>query len=138
MRERLILDTGPLVAFLDHREARHSWVVETFRQLQTPFFTCEAVVTEACFISQRAPRAIEQIAEWIEIGFIDLSFRLGDSSERIFGLMEKYHDLPMSLADACLVTMIEKGIGDRVFTLDQHFRVYRHSGRRVVPVLMPE
>ena len=42
----------------------------------------------------------------------------------------------MSLADACLVAMVEQEIGDRVFTLDQHFHVYRHSGRRVVPVLM--
>ena len=28
-------------------------------------------------------------------------------------------------------------IADRVFTLGKHFRVYRHSGRRIVPVLMP-
>ncbi len=52
--------------------------------------------------------------------------------------MKKYRNLPMSLADASLLAMVEAGIGDRVFTLDKHFRVYRHSGRRVVPVLMPE
>lgn len=52
--------------------------------------------------------------------------------------MEKYRNLPMSLADASLVAMVERGIGDRIFTLDKHFRIYRHSGRRVVPILMPE
>ncbi len=51
--------------------------------------------------------------------------------------MRAYRDLPMSLADASLVAMVEAGAGDRVFTLDEHFRVYRHSGRRVVPVLIP-
>ena len=43
----------------------------------------------------------------------------------------------MSLADSCLVCMIERDIGERVFTLDKHFRFYRHSRRRIVPVLMP-
>lgn len=44
----------------------------------------------------------------------------------------------MSLADACLVAMVERGMGDRVFTLNGGFKIYRHSGRRVVPVLMSE
>lgn len=138
MKERLVLDTGPLVAFLDRREAIHPWVVDTFKQSQTPFLTCEAVVTEACFLLRRTPKGMGQIAEWLGIGFIDIPFHLEDASERVFSLMEKYRDQPMSLAEACLVAMVEQGIGDRVLTLDRHFRVYRHSGRRVVPVLMPE
>lgn len=71
-------------------------------------------------------------------GQIQVPFQLQAEATRVFALMEKYRDLPMSLADASLVAMVETGIGDRVFTLDKHFRVYRHSGRRVVPVLIPE
>jgi predicted nucleic acid-binding protein len=133
-----LIDTGPLVAYLDRREAMHPWVRETFSGLQAPFFTCEAVLTEACFLLRRTPRAIRQIAGWLEAGLIKVPFRLADFAEPTFALMEKYRDQPMSLADASLVAMIETGAGDRVFTLDQDFRVYRHAGRRVVPVLMPD
>jgi len=138
VRERILLDTGPLVSFIDRRESTHPWVRETFASVRVPFLTCEPVLTEACFLLQRMSGAIRQIREWLENGFIRVPFQLQDESRRVFVLMEKYRALPMSLADASLVAMIESGLGDRVFTLDKHFRVYRHSGRRVVPVLMPE
>jgi predicted nucleic acid-binding protein len=136
--QRLILDTGPLVAFLDRREAMHGWAVECFRQAQVPFLTCEAVLTEACFLLRRHPQAVDQIGLWLEQGFIRVAFRLDDVAPRVFALMEKYRDLPMSLADACLVVMVEQGIGERIFTLDRHFRMYRQLNRRTIPVLMPD
>ena len=135
---RLILDTGPLVAYLDRREDSHPCVRETFKKLHPPLLTCEAVITESCFLLQHLPDAIDQIGMWMNDGHIQVVFSLGDAHTRVFELMQKYRDLPMALADACLVVMIEKGIGSRVFTLDGHFNTYRHSGRRVLPVLMPE
>ena len=137
MRERILLDTGPLVAWLDADDQWHREATGLTRGLATAFITCEPVLTEACFLLQRNPRATEQIAQWLSRGFIRLEFPLTNHAERVFHLMHQYRNLPMSLADACLVAMVETGIGDRVFTLDEHFRIYRHSGRRVVPVLMP-
>jgi predicted nucleic acid-binding protein len=52
-------------------------------------------------------------------------------------LVAKYSDLPMSLADACLVRMAEVNAGSSVFTLDGHFNVYRKHGRRIIPTIMP-
>lgn len=46
-------------------------------------------------------------------------------------------DLPMSLADACLVRMAEIIAGASVYTLDTRFRVYRKNGRQTIPVIMP-
>lgn len=138
MKERLLLDTGPLVAWLDREDQWHKAAVGLSKNVRTPFLTCEPILTEACFLLQGMPRAIRQIREWIGSGFIQIPFRLHDESQRVFALMEKYRNLPMSLADACLVAMLESDIGDRVFTLDQHFHIYRDSGRRMVPVLMPE
>jgi predicted nucleic acid-binding protein len=51
--------------------------------------------------------------------------------------MTRYADVPMSLADACLVRMVERHPGTVVFTLDRDFRVYRVHGRRVLSVIMP-
>jgi predicted nucleic acid-binding protein len=137
LKERILLDTGPLVAWLDEDDQWHETAVGLTRELTPPFDTCEAVLTEACFLLQKHPRAIMQIATWLEHGFINMAFNLADSRERVFALMARYRDLPMSLADACLVSMVECGMGQRVFTLDHHFQVYRQSRRRVVPVLMP-
>ncbi len=138
MSERLIIDTGPLVAWLDSDDQWHSQTARLSRQLRPPFLICEPVLTEVCFLLQRQPAAINQISAWLEIGYLQPAFSLNSHRERVFALIHKYNNLPMSLADACLVRMVEAGIGDRVFTLDEHFRLYRQSGRRVVPVLMPE
>lgn len=134
---RLVLDAGPLVAFLDRSESAHGDVVQMFENVRPPFLLCEPVLTETCFLLQRLPRAIERIRAWLEIGYLQPTFQVKDHAERIFTLMHKYRNLPMSLADACQVCMIEEGYGDRVFTLDAHFRIYRLSKRRVVPVFMP-
>jgi hypothetical protein len=53
-------------------------------------------------------------------------------------LMTKYATVPMSLADACLVRMTELNSGSTVLTLDRDFRVYRRTGRHVVPVIAPD
>jgi predicted nucleic acid-binding protein len=45
-----IVDTGPLVALLDARDPHHAWARETLRRLETPLMTCEAVLSEACFL----------------------------------------------------------------------------------------
>ena len=137
MSERLLLDTGPLVAWLDAEDQWHDIAVECSKGVHPPFLTCEPVLTEACFLLQHLPKAVDQIGAWLETGQIQIPFRLQNTAQRVFALMEKYQNLPMSLADASLVAMLEAELGDRVFTLDEHFRIYRHSGRRVVPVLMP-
>jgi predicted nucleic acid-binding protein len=51
--------------------------------------------------------------------------------------MERYHDLPMSFADACLVCMVENNPGSTVFTLDRDFSIYRQQRRRVIPLITP-
>ncbi len=52
-------------------------------------------------------------------------------------LVKRYADVPMSLADACLVRMAEQHVQSKVLTLDQDFRIYRKHSRQVIPVLMP-
>ena len=52
-------------------------------------------------------------------------------------LIRRYHNVPMSFADACLVRLIEGIDNASIMTLDSDFRIYRQAGRRVIPVLMP-
>lgn len=46
----ILLDTGPIVAFLNKRDQYHEWVIEQFAELLPPFYTCEAVLSEACYL----------------------------------------------------------------------------------------
>ena len=51
--------------------------------------------------------------------------------------MIRYRNLPMSLADACLVRMAEIRDNSVVFTLDHDFTIYRKGNRQVIPTVMP-
>jgi hypothetical protein len=62
-----------------------------------------------------------------------VTFELAKSVEPVVRLIEKYSDVPMSLADACLVRMTETLANPIVITTDGNFRVYR-----VVPCITPE
>jgi hypothetical protein len=53
------------------------------------------------------------------------------------GLMRQYRDVPMSLADACLVRMSELNTDCEVMTTDRDFLVYRRLNRRVIPLIAP-
>ena len=60
---------------------------------------------------------------------------------RVLELMEKYHDMPMDLADASLVALAEADGYQRVFSIDSDFYVYRladGSALEVVPGPMPQ
>jgi uncharacterized protein len=70
-------------------------------------------------------------------GVFDLSFHLEDEAAAIGALMEKYDDVPMSLADACLVRLSELYPKLPLLTLDSDFRVYRRHGRQQIPVIAP-
>ncbi len=51
--------------------------------------------------------------------------------------MDKYNNVPMDFADACLVTMSEEEKDSLVVTLDRDFSIYRRNGPQVIPVLRP-
>lgn len=44
----------------------------------------------------------------------------------------------MSLADACLVRMVELWEDAAAFTLDNDFRIYRKHRRQVIRLICPE
>jgi len=134
---RIIVDTGPLVAYLHADEQHHAWTVERFSTLPPPFFTCEAVLAEACFLIARYGGNPDDLLDLVERGLIQVSFSLSDEILRIRELTRKYKSLPMSLADACLVRMTELCTDSVVVTLDGHFRIYRRHGRKVIPVFFP-
>jgi len=65
-----------------------------------------------------------------------LSF-FADHMDVVLRLLEKYDDVPMSFADACLVRMTETLNDPTLLTTDADFRIYRRHGRQTVPCVAP-
>jgi predicted nucleic acid-binding protein len=133
----VLIDTGPLVAFLSEGDAHHDWATKQWQLARPPMVTCDAVIAEAVFLLQRERRPTEGIFKLVERGVIQLDFSLGAEAEAIAVLVERYSKVPMSLADACLVRMSETHSDARVFTLDRDFLVYRRQRRQVIPLIAP-
>ena len=137
MKQRVILDTGPLIAFLNRSDRHHDWAVATWSEIAPPMLSCEAVVAESCHLVRSIPGASAAVVELVRRGVVVLPFSLMEQCASVGRLIVRYQNRPMSLADACLVRMAES-LGGTVLTVDSDFRVYRMHGRRVVPTLMPE
>lgn len=138
MKGRLIVDTGPVVALLNGRDKHHAWAKEWFDSVEPPLMTCEAVVSEACFLLRTFKGGPQAVFALLERGVLELPFKLGSNQEAVRALMTRYADVPMSLADACLVRMAELDLKSTVLTLDSDFKIYRKNGRQVLPVAMPD
>jgi len=136
MRSGVVMDTGPLVAYLSRRDAHHDWAVEQFATLDVPFVTCEPVLTEACFIASRNGVAPARVLEVVASGVVQIGLQLEEELGAIRSLMERYANVPMSLADACLVRLAE--ITDLpICTLDSDFAIYRTQRRRALNLITP-
>ena len=136
--KKVIIDTGPLVAFLNKSDNYHDWALTQFSELNPPFLTCEAVVSEVCFLLRNTEYGTQNVFKLLERELILISFKLESEISTITNLMNKYSNIPMSMADACLVRMSEQISDSTVCTLDSDFRIYRKEKRKVIPVIMPE
>ncbi len=130
------MDTGPLVAFMDRAEKHHDWACKQFRLCPAPLLTCEAVLTETLFLLRRMPTAQNRLLELVARQSLQPIFRLQDEIETIRRLHAKYQDLPMSLADACLVCHSDS-TGLPICTLDSDFTLYRRRDGTPLPLISP-
>jgi uncharacterized protein len=134
---RIIVDTGPLVAYVNRRDRWHRWVVQQMTALAPPLVTCEPVLTEACFLIGRAGGQPADLVRQVAQRTIEIGIDLEADAQAAESLMRRYADTPMSLADACLVRLSERMPDCRVFTLDADFEHYRRNGRQAIPLLSP-
>jgi uncharacterized protein len=138
MGKTVIADTGFLVALLAERDRHKGWALAMLRLHEGPWLTCEAVISEVFFLMHGRGDRVQKLWELMRRGILEVRFELAPNLIPVLKLQEKYVDLPMALADACLVRMTELLPDPLVLTTDQHFRIYRRAGRVVVPSVMPD
>jgi predicted nucleic acid-binding protein len=132
-----IVDTGPLVAFFDRAETYHRWVAERLERLDAPLLVCEPVLAEAMYLLGGYPKAQDAILELVQSGALSVAFRIDEHVGALRSLLQTYSDLPMSLADACIVRMAEIFDRHAVLTLDSDFLIYRKHGRAPLLLIQP-
>jgi predicted nucleic acid-binding protein len=135
--QKVILDTGPLIAFLNRNDKYHDWALARLAEVKPPLLSCESVVSEACFLLRHYKNGASNVLKMLERQLIILPFSLEEEIDAVGALVRKYQSVPMSLADACLVRMSEQHSGSVVLTLDRDFKIYRKNKRNVVPTIMP-
>ncbi len=134
---KAILDTGVLVAYLNRDDPYHEWATQELKRVRIPALTCEAVISETCFLLERNIEGKRSVLELITRGVLQIGFDLGSEAENVRNLMVKYADVPMGFADGCLVRMSEIHIESVIITIDGDFRVYRRNKRQSIAVIMP-
>ena len=135
MAGRALLDAGFVVALLSRRDAHHHWAVAQTPRLSPPWGTCEAVLSEAFHLL--GARGTPGLSALLRRRAVVVAFDFANDLEPVLKLMQKYANVPMSLADACLVRMTEMRSDAVILTTDTDFRIYRRHGRQVIPCVLP-
>lgn len=136
--KRVIVDTGPIVALLNANDSKHKWTRGVLDRIEPPLVTCEAVISEACFLLHRINGGQDAVLELLARDVITLEFSLRSEHEAVRKLMARYASVPMSVADACLVRMSELDDKATVLTFDSDFGIYRRNRRQAIPTIRPK
>ena len=135
MAASVIVDASFLVTLLSGSESNHHWAAEQARLSPPPWKTCEAVLSEAFRLL--GSRGTPSLAALLRREAVVPAFHLDENAEAVLRLMQKYVDVPMSFADACLVRMTETLNDPALLTTDADFRIYRRHSRQAIPCILP-
>lgn len=120
---RALCDSGPLVALFDSRDTEHNRCRAALDAFDGRLMTTWPVLTEVFhFLNGPQQRQLWSFVLAEGVVLVDV---LSSDIHRLRTLMLKYSDLPMDLADGSLVVVAQRLEVRSVFTLDEHFRVYR-------------
>ena len=133
-----LVDTGPLVAYLDSNDRAHHRVSASLDDFVGQLATTSAVVTETMHFvgaSRAGPRLLAEFVGASGLQVYDFS-RPSELHEAV-RLMEKYADTPMDYADATLVLLADGLEVWEILTLDRRgFSTYRTKGRRAFRLVL--
>lgn len=131
MRRRhalLVLDSSGIVALLDRSDTFHDRVGELLNEDRGPLYLSPCVMQEVDHIvsSRVDPMAAIRFLEDVAVGAYELApFDRSDVGTAV-GVMRRYADMRLGLADASIVVLAARYRTSRILTLDErHFRAVR-------------
>jgi hypothetical protein len=122
----ILVDTGPLVAIFDPRDAHHAPCAATLRGMTDRLISTEPVLTEAFHLLEPGTRGASLLQQFIRDSGLSLWTMDDKRLLRSLDVMEQYEDNGMDFADASLVAAAESLRITTIFTLDRKdFATYR-------------
>ena len=134
-----LVDTGPLVAYLDARDPNHGVVAAWLDGFTGQLLTTSAVITEAMHFVAASREGPELLAELVDL----TATRVHDCTQpaqlrMAVALMKKYADTPMDFADASLVLLAGRTGALDILTLDRRgFSIYRAIKGKAFRMVLP-
>src|SRR5258708_22507831 len=98
----ILVDAGPLVAFLSKDDHYHDRVMEVFPLIREPMLTVWPVIAEVMYLLRTSIQAQAGISEFLETHALHLADLRAEPRPRSRHLMAKYPDLPIDPAAAAL------------------------------------
>jgi predicted nucleic acid-binding protein len=135
MATAALVDAGFLIALLSRRDRNHRWAAAQAPRLPPPWTTCEAVLSET--FDLLGGHGTSSLSLLLRRDALVCGYHFADDMDAVLKLLEKYADVPMSFADACLVRMTETLNNPVLLTTDTNFRIYRRHGRQMIPCVLP-
>lgn len=138
-RDRVVVDSGPLIALFNAADRWHRPVLAWLRENQSVrLLTTWPVLTEVCALLARRLHndAALDFLRWVERGALEVDRPELATLADVLAISERFADLPFDLADACVAEAAARLGIDKVLSIDADFDVYRdRSRRRLVNVL---
>lgn len=134
--QRVLIDTGPLVAMRITSDSEHQRCIQTLARIELPLLTCWPVITEAAWMLRRNIASVRRLLRSIADGRLRLLDVSDADVPAIDDLFRRYADLKPQLADLALLHLANREGLDTVFTLDRRdFAVFRLKGRKPLRLL---
>lgn len=133
-----LLDTGPIVAYLNVRDANHRAAVERLDNFHGYLSTTTSVINEAMYFLMELDGGPAALVAFLKIGRVQVfDYCQTMQLERAVTLMAKYADTPMDFADATLVLLADALSQDNICTIDRRgFNTFRTpKGKRFTLVM---
>jgi hypothetical protein len=131
----VLVDTGPIVAYLHRGDAWHQATKRFFGRWRGELLTTWPVVTEAVYLSE-SHKARIAIVQWLQRN-LQVVAQDAEDAAAIERYLRKYRDLGPDLADLSLLALAERRGVREIITVDaKDFDVYRVGGNRALSNLL--
>lgn len=136
MAERVLIDTGPIVAILSENDEHHNCCTDALAGLVPPLFTCWPVVTEVAWLLHRRPDTLTRMFD----GFAGQLFALLSLNDEdlpaVAAMMKRYESAGLQLADVALAHLAERENIHTIFTTERRdFSIVRLKRNRTLKLI---
>ena len=128
--QSILIDSGPMIALFDASDKYHRQSAEFIKATNARLITSLASITETLHLHSFNRNAQADYLQWLNFGAVEIENIENLDLSDIRAMMLKYSDLPMDVADACLVFLGEKLKILKIATINRDFDVYRLKGKK--------